>query len=83
MLFTLKLIFQGWLNWFLDRISDIKYKEYFDARYKLCKCCEHNKFGICDCCGCVLKAKTKAEESECPLGKWKTIKETLDEKTKT
>jgi hypothetical protein len=26
----------------------------------------------------VLTAKTKSEDSECPLGKWKTIKETLN-----
>ena len=77
LLITLKLIFHGWSNMILDLISDIKYKKYFDARYEICKTCPHNKHGICDICGCVLKAKTMSEDSECPDGKWKTIEETL------
>ena len=64
---TLKLIWQGWRNYFIDLVSDIKYKKYFDERYNICRKCE-----------CVLKAKTKAEDAECPIGKWKTIYETLN-----
>lgn len=75
----LKLIWQGWTNLILDFISDVKYKKYFDARYEICKTCDHNKHGICDICGCVLKAKTMSEDSECPDEKWKTIPETLEE----
>ena len=67
---TLKLIWQGWRNYFLDIVSDIKYKRYFDERY-----C------ICQKCGCVLNAKTKAEDAECPVGKWKTIEEMLSIKS--
>ena len=76
--FYIKLIIQGWWNWLLDCISDIKYKKYFDDRLNICKTCEHNKYGFCDICGCVLKAKTKAEDSVCPDKKWDTIKNTLN-----
>ena len=75
---TLKLIWQGWRNYVLDIISDIKYKKYFDERYGICQKCRFNKLDICKKCGCVLKAKTKAEDAECPIGKWKTIEETLN-----
>lgn len=78
-LIHIKLIWQGWRNLVLDLVSDIKYKEQFDARMEICKHCDMNEFGICRMCGCVLKAKTKSEDSECPVGKWKTIKETLEE----
>ena len=78
---TLKLIWQGWKNYFIDLVSDIKYKRYFDERYHICQKCEFNKLSICQKCGCVLKAKTKAEYAECPIGKWKTIEETLNIKS--
>lgn len=68
-----KYIIQGWWNWLLDLVSDIKYKKEFDARLEICKRCEHNKHGICDICHCILVAKTKSEDSECPDGKWKAI----------
>lgn len=74
---TIRLIWQGWRNYFVDFVSDIKYKKYFDARYRICQDCKSNVFGICNECGCVLKAKTKAEDAECPIGKWKTIEETI------
>lgn len=68
-----KYIIQGWWNWLLDLVSDIKYKKEFDARLEICKQCEHNKHGVCDICHCVLVAKTKSEDSECPDGKWQAI----------
>lgn len=76
----IKNIIQGWWNFLLDIISDIKYKKEFDERFEICKTCEHNKFGICELCGCVLKAKTKAEDEFCSIGKWKTIEETINER---
>ena len=77
LILTLRLIWQGWKNYFIDLVSDIKYKRYFDERYLICEKCEFNKLSICQKCGCVLKAKTKAEDAECPVGKWKNISETL------
>ena len=79
---TIRLIWQGWRNYVLDIISDIKYKMYFDERYEICKMCWHNSKGICQKCGCVIKAKTMAEDAECPIGLWKTIPETLKENGK-
>ena len=76
-LIHIKLIWQGWTNYFLDLVSDIKYKKYFDERYRICQSCIHNANGICKLCSCVLKAKTKAEDAECPVHKWFTIPETL------
>lgn len=76
---AIKNIIQGWWNLLIDIISDIKYKKEFDERLEICNTCDHNKFGICDLCGCVLKAKTKAEDEACSIGKWKTIEETINE----
>lgn len=73
----IKLIIQGWINVILDIVSDLKYKKYFDHRYNICKICEKNKSGICSVCKCVLKAKTKSENSACPMGKWDTIEKTI------
>lgn len=73
----IKYIIQGWWNVFLDLISDIKYKKYFDERYKICSKCEKNNHGICSECWCIIVAKTKSEDSSCPLRKWLSIKETL------
>lgn len=74
-----KYIVIGWWNVFLDFISDIKYKKYFDARKAICDVCEKNSHGICTQCHCVITAKTKVEEMSCPLKKWKTIEETIKE----
>lgn len=74
---NIKLIWQGWRNWILDLISDIKYKRYFEYRYNICKSCDHNKMSICEKCGCFTKAKSMAEDAECPVGKWKTIPEMI------
>ena len=76
--YRLKLIWQGWSSFVIDKISDIKYKKYFDARYAICTECENNKHGICSICDCVVRMKTMAEDAECPEGKWLTIRETLD-----
>jgi hypothetical protein len=79
---TIKLIWQGCTNWLLDLISDIKYKPYFDTRRAICDVCPENSLGICIKCGCVIKAKTMAEDAECPLKKWLTISETLKKNEK-
>ena len=77
MLKKIKEILQGWTNFFLDIFSDIKYKKEFERRYEICSECEHNVHGICDICKCILKAKTKAEESACPISKWLTINDSF------
>ena len=74
----IKYIIQGWWNLILDKISDIKYKSYFDERMNICKSCQENDHGICSICHCVLIAKTKSEDSACPLKKWDTIENTIN-----
>jgi len=45
----------------------------------ICNKCEHNKHGICELCGCILKAKTRVDFildnngitiDGCPKRKW-------------
>jgi hypothetical protein len=66
-------IIEGWTNWFLDIISDIKYSKEFAKRREICKGCDKYKLGICTICGCVVQAKTRCEDSECPVGKWSSV----------
>lgn len=70
----IKNILIGWKNLLLDIISDIKYKDIFNERLNICKSCKYYKIGICQKCGCVVAAKTKAEDEECPIKKWSIIK---------
>lgn len=39
-------------------------------RLKVCITCEHRKLGVCKLCGCVLQAKARLNEEDCPAGKW-------------
>lgn len=40
-------------------------------RLAICNACEHkNMLGVCNKCGCLLKAKVKYKKSSCPIGKW-------------
>jgi len=47
-------------------------EEVVDTRYSICKQCpEFIKLTTqCKKCGCVMKAKTKLKDAECPIGKW-------------
>jgi hypothetical protein len=42
------------------------------ARYDICKACEHfnNILYTCKQCGCFMKMKVKFQNSSCPIGKW-------------
>jgi hypothetical protein len=44
------------------------------ARYDICKACEHfnNTLYICKQCGCLMKMKVKLENSSCPINKWQS-----------
>lgn len=79
-MYRIRLIIQGWTSLILDKISDIRYKKYFDERRGICQSCDKAKLGFCLRCGCVIKAKVMAEESYCPDGKWLSISDTLKEK---
>ena len=73
---TLKNIAEGWANKVLKRQQELS-----DARMKICNACEHistkhntTRFDVhCTKCGCTLDAKTRSEESECPIGLWKAV----------
>jgi hypothetical protein len=50
-----------------------------EERMKICNVCPKNSknksnnilpVDICMECGCVIRAKTRNEDSECPIGKW-------------
>lgn len=42
------------------------------ARYDICKACEHFNSTLYTCkqCGCFMKMKVKFQNSSCPIGKW-------------
>jgi hypothetical protein len=48
-----------------------------EERLEICKGCEFfiKTTGQCKKCGCLMQAKTKLPNAECPIGKWKQIKE--------
>lgn len=69
MFFKFKYIIQGYFYWFLSLFKNLKNKKLYSYRLSICNECEHNKKGICDKCGCVVKAKTKSD-SLCPINKW-------------
>lgn len=47
-------------------------KDAAQARFDICKQCEHffKPTSSCKACGCFMKAKVKLASSDCPVGKW-------------
>lgn len=47
-------------------------KQEAEKRYDICKKCDHFRklTKTCDICNCLMFAKTKLENSNCPIGKW-------------
>lgn len=44
-----------------------------DKRIEQCRACEELRAGLsCAACGCLVEAKTRVPEEECPKGKWKS-----------
>lgn len=58
-------VIQGWYNWLFTKPNEETIR-----RRKICGECEYNKKGICQICGCVLKAKTASPNEKCLKGKW-------------
>ena len=50
-------------------------KKTYLERFRTCKNCDKFKrvVNICGECHCFIPAKTRHIESECPLGKWKSV----------
>ena len=71
-------IIEGYLKWLFDIIT-FKESRLSKKRMIICKKCENYNHGICDKCGCILKAKTRVDfllDNEgisidgCPIRKW-------------
>lgn len=63
---------------FIDAVKDVINGEYASeekaqARYSICQQCDlfDSVLKICNSCGCVMPAKVKLANSECPEGFWK------------
>ena len=55
-----------------------------NRRISICHTCEHFSAPRCTLCGCFMNFKTTLESSECPIGKWSSIREaTIDDTTCT
>lgn len=71
-------IIEGYFIWFWNIITG-KTRALAKQRLDICNKCEYNKNGICEICGCILKAKTRVDfpldENNksidgCPEKKW-------------
>lgn len=69
MFLKIKYIIQGYFYWFISKFKELKNHKLYLQRLEICEKCNKNKNGICEKCGCVVKAKTKSD-SQCPLNKW-------------
>jgi hypothetical protein len=49
-----------------------------DARYAICKSCEFfTAQKTCEKCQCIMPVKTVWADSECPIGKWAKVTDSL------
>lgn len=71
-------IIEGYSIWIFNIITG-KTRKISVYRMNICNQCEHNKKGICQICGCILKAKTRVDFpldkngisiDGCPEKKW-------------
>lgn len=71
-------ILVGYTMWLFDLLRRKSSKTSI-YRYSICKKCEHNIHGICEICGCILKAKVRVDYDldengksidGCPEKKW-------------
>lgn len=71
-------ITEGYMKWLYDVVTGSGSARSIE-RLKLCSECEHNRRGICNLCGCIIKAKVRVkyplDENDksidgCPLRRW-------------
>jgi len=67
----LKEIYYGWKYYLFP--PKISIQNLFSDRLAICNICEYNLCGICQACGCVIKAKTQSPTTLCPENKWQPI----------
>jgi hypothetical protein len=58
-------IFMGWYYLLTNQKNKVAKR-----RLSICVDCAHMKIGVCNLCGCVLQAKARIIEEECPANKW-------------
>jgi len=70
--FEVKQIITGFRNLVKERfgISDEEIEALYDKRIAICNTCESKQGSRCGECGCLLEAKGRSPQSECPLKKW-------------
>lgn len=61
-------IFLGWWYFFTNKNNTLARE-----RLKVCVECPKMSKGVCTSCGCVLQAKARIEEEECPDDKWVSV----------
>lgn len=75
---VISYIIEGYITWIKDLVTGMT-KQIYKNRMEICNNCEHNVHGICELCGCVLKAKVRVDfmlDKEdksidgCPERKW-------------
>ena len=71
-------IVEGYVKWLYDCVTGSG-SIYSLKRLVICRNCEHNKKGICNQCGCIIKAKVRVKYmldddgksiEGCPEKKW-------------
>ena len=71
-------IVEGYCVWIWNIIT-FKTHQKAKNRLSICNTCSHNKNGICELCGCIIKAKVRVDFPEdangksidgCPKKKW-------------
>lgn len=67
-----KNILEGFTNLAESKlgIADPEVEEFARDRMVICGLCPSREGNRCGECGCILSAKTRSPDSECPLGKW-------------
>jgi len=70
----IKNIAEGFLNLAKSElnIANAEVEKVAVWRYSKCLQCQHlnNENKTCDVCGCYMKAKVRAMEASCPIGRW-------------
>lgn len=64
------------IGWYYTFIG--KNHQLLQERMKICDPCNKKiritkNVYICEVCGCLLHAKNRVKDEECPLGKWKRV----------
>lgn len=59
----------GIINGYANLLANVNQK-LAEQRMKICKACPNKAGRFCKICKCVLLAKVRDEEQQCPIGKW-------------